>query len=71
MREMVFEVEELAGGGYSARGVSACVFTEADSIEELHAAVREAVACHCEECERPERIRLRFVRFLREETIEP
>jgi hypothetical protein len=71
MKEMVFVVEELPNGGYSARGVTDCVFTEADSLEELHAAVREAADCHCDESERPGRIRLRFVRFLREETIEP
>ena len=71
MREMVFLVDELPDGGYSARGEGDCVFTEADDLEDLYRQVREAAACHCEECEQPERIRLRFVKSLREETIEP
>ncbi len=67
---MLFLVEQSPDGGYSARCEGECVFTEADSLEELHQQVRDAVCCHCgEEC--PERIRLRFSGSGREEVISP
>ena len=60
--EIIFAVQESPEGGYEARALSAPVFTEADSVEELRAAVRDAVECHFEEGERPKMIRLHFVR---------
>ena len=60
--EIIFAVHESAEGGYEARALSAPIFTEADSVEELRAAVRDAVECHFEEEERPKIIRLHFVR---------
>jgi hypothetical protein len=33
--------------------------------------VREAASCHADECVKPDSIRLRFVKVVREETIEP
>jgi hypothetical protein len=71
MREMVFEVKELADGGYSAHSYECCVFTEADDLEDLYRQVREAACCHCEECDQPETIRLRFSRTGGEEVISP
>ena len=62
MSEIVFLVEEAPEGGYSARAVSASIFTEADSLDELREAVRDAVACHYDDGERPKLIRLHFVR---------
>ena len=38
------------------------IVTQADSIEELHAQVRDAVACHFEVADKPKLIRLHFVR---------
>jgi hypothetical protein len=38
------------------------IFTEADSLEELHEAVRDAVRCHFEEADMPKLIRLHTVR---------
>ena len=43
MTEFVFLVEEAPECGYTARGVGAPVFTEADTLEELREAVRDAV----------------------------
>jgi hypothetical protein len=60
--EIIFAVEESPEGGYEARALSAPIFTEADSLEELRRMVRDAVGCHFEEGERPKVIRLHFVR---------
>lgn len=38
------------------------ILTEAESVEELRAAVRGAVACHFDEADRPKIIGLYFVR---------
>ena len=38
------------------------IFTEADTLGELHARVRDAVRCHFEEGQAPKVIRLHFVR---------
>ena len=68
MATVEFYVEER-DGGFVARSACGCIVTEADTLDELHANVREAAACHAEECGRPDSIRLRFVRVEREETI--
>lgn len=60
--EIIFIVEESREGGYEARALGTSVFTEADTIEELREAVREAVSCHFEEGQSPRIIRLRFTR---------
>jgi hypothetical protein len=60
--EIIFTVVESPEGGYEARALSASIFTEADSLDELRAMVRDAVECHFEEPERPAMIRLHFVK---------
>jgi hypothetical protein len=60
--EIIFVVEESPEGGYEARALSDSIFTEADSLEELRSMVRDAVACHFEEADRPRIIRLHFVK---------
>jgi hypothetical protein len=70
MNEIEFIVEEVPGGGYSARASKACILTEADSLEELRKNVCEAARCHCEECSPPEVVVLRFVRDNRVERVE-
>lgn len=62
MNEIIFVVEEAAEGGFTARAVGESIFTEADSIDELHVRVREAVRCHFDEGRAPKLIRLHFVR---------
>lgn len=60
--EIIFNVEESPEGGFDARALGAPIFTQADSIDELRDSVRDAVACHFEESDRPKVIRLHFVR---------
>ena len=62
MNEIFFLVEDAPEGGYTAKALSESIFTEADSLEDLHANVRDAVRCHFEEGEVPKIIRLHFVR---------
>ncbi len=60
--EIIFVVEESPEGGFEARALSASIYTEADTLEELREMVRDAVACHFEDEEQPQIIRLHFVR---------
>lgn len=62
MGEIVFVVEDAPEGGYVARAVGASIFTEADTVEALRTAVRDAVHCHFDEGLAPRVIRLHFVR---------
>jgi hypothetical protein len=62
MNEVIFLVEEADEGGYIARALGASIFTQADTLPELRAAVREAVQCHFDEGEAPKIIRLHFTR---------
>ncbi|MBM3957589.1 MAG: 2-oxoisovalerate dehydrogenase [Gemmatimonadetes bacterium] len=68
MTELVFLVEEAPEGGYTARGLGAPVFTEADTLEELREAVRDAVRCHFDPGTEPKLVRLHLVR---EEVLTP
>jgi len=60
--EIIFEVTEVPEGGYCARALGASIFTQADDLEALKAAVRDAVICHFEEDEAPRMIRLHLVK---------
>lgn len=60
--EIIFTVEEAPEGGYLARAPGHYVFTEADAIEALREAVRDAVRCHISDEDRPKVIRLQVVR---------
>jgi len=64
MTEIVFLVEDdETDGGYTARVRGDCIFTEADTWEELKEKVRDAVRCHyVDESFRPRLIRLHAVR---------
>ena len=62
MNELIFLVDEAPEGGYTARALGASIFTEADSLPELHVQVRDAVRCHFEPGQAPKVIRLHFVR---------
>ena len=62
MNEIIFIVQEAPEGGFEAKTLSAPIFTEADSLDELREMVRDAVSCHFEDEERPKIIRLHFVR---------
>lgn len=60
--EVIFIVEDAPEGGYIAHALGVPIFTEADTLEELRTQVRDAVACHYEEDNRPALIRLHYVR---------
>ena len=62
--EIIFEVtEDEVDGGYNAQALGHAIFTQADSLEELRAMVKDAVACHFgDNVDRPGVIRLHFVR---------
>ena len=60
--ELIFLVEEAPEGGYSARALGESIFTEADTLGELHESVRDAVRCHFDDGMAPRVVRLHFVR---------
>jgi dephospho-CoA kinase len=63
MTEIIFLVEEAPEGGYTARALGEAIFTDADTVDALREAVRDAVRCHFEDAEQaPRVIRLHFVR---------
>lgn len=66
MSEIIFIVEEAPEGGFTARALGESIFTQADSLQELHQQVRDAVRCHFDEGKGPKVIRLHH---LREEVI--
>lgn len=62
MSEIIFVVEDAPEGGFCARAVGESIFTQADTLEELRAQVRDAVHCHFDSGTLPGLIRLHFVR---------
>ena len=62
MREVIFVVEEAPEGGFTAHALDTSIFTEADTLPDLHARVRDAVRCHFDDADLPKVIRLHFVR---------
>lgn len=46
MDEIIFQVEDADEGGFTARALGADIFTEADTVDDLREAVRDAVRCH-------------------------
>jgi predicted RNase H-like HicB family nuclease len=64
MTEIIFEVrEDDVDGGYTASALGFGIHTEAESVDELRANVREAVDCYFDDDQpSPKLIRLHFVR---------
>ena len=63
MEEIIFLVEESDEGGYTAKALGESILTEADTVEELREAVKDAVHCHFDDdIKRPKMIRLHFVK---------
>ncbi|MEM9999196.1 MAG: 2-oxoisovalerate dehydrogenase [Bacteroidota bacterium] len=60
--ELLVQVTESPEGGYEARALGHSIYTEADTLDDLRAMVRDAVAVHFDEAERPKLIRLHIVR---------
>lgn len=62
MNEIIFVVEEAPDGGFAARALGESIYTQAETMHELHTKVRDAVHCHFEPDSVPKLIRLHFVR---------
>ncbi len=62
MSELIFVVEESLESGFTARVLGQSIFTEADTLTELPAKVRDAVRCHFEERKGPKVVHLHHVR---------
>jgi predicted RNase H-like HicB family nuclease len=62
MTEIIFIVEDVLEGGFTAKALSESIFTEAETIEQLKANVKEAVECHFDEAHMPKIIRLHQVK---------
>ncbi|HEV2054812.1 MAG TPA: 2-oxoisovalerate dehydrogenase [Methylomirabilota bacterium] len=60
--EIIFAVEESPEGGYTARALGCPIYTQAETVEELKAMVRDAVRCHYEDGAGPKLIRLHLVK---------
>jgi hypothetical protein len=61
MEELIFLVEESEEGGYIAKGIGVSIFTEADTIEQLKEAVKDAIQCHFDDT-RPKLVRFHMVK---------
>ena len=61
MEEVLFIVEESLEGGFIAKGLGVSIYTEADSMEELRVAVKDAVLCHFDD-DKKRIIRLHIVK---------
>ena len=62
MKEIIFLVEESPEGGYEARALGYSIFSEADSMDELREAVRDAVSCHFGDEDGPKIVRLHLIK---------
>ncbi len=62
MTEIFFIVEEAEEGGYIASALGASIITEADTLDELKANIRDATRCHFEPGAAPMIANLHFVK---------
>lgn len=60
--EIIFSVQESPEGGYEARALGHSIFSQADTLDELKSMLRDAVACHFSEQDKPRIIRLHLVK---------
>jgi predicted RNase H-like HicB family nuclease len=61
--EIIFQVTEADEGGYVASALGHGIHTQAQTLDELRAMVRDAVACYFDDPgTAPKLIRLHFVR---------
>jgi hypothetical protein len=63
VNEVIFLVEEDPECGFTARALGPAIFTEAETVEGIHAAVRDAPGCHFDnEVENPKIVRMHSVK---------
>jgi len=46
MSELIFIVEESDEGGFTAKALNEAIFTEAETLDSLKEAIKDAVKCH-------------------------
>lgn len=56
MHEIQFVVEEASEGGLIARAIGASIFTEANDMKSLRQQIADAVRCHFDEGNAPQKI---------------
>lgn len=56
MNEIIFQIDQAPEGGYIAKALGHAIFTEAETLDELRANVRDAVHCHFDEGQGPKLI---------------
>lgn len=54
MKEIFFLIEEAEEGGYIASAIDQSIITEADTLDELKANIREATVCHFDDGQAPQ-----------------
>ena len=57
--KIIFLFRELPEGGFEARAQGHSIFTQAETMGELEASVREAVQCHFDDARADREIRLK------------
>lgn len=63
MKEIIFLIEEAPEGGFTARALGFSIFTDAETMDDLKANIRETIHCHFDEGEDlPKVVRLHFVK---------
>lgn len=60
--EIIFVVEDSLDSGYEAKALDYSIFTEAETMDELKKNIVEAVNCYFEEDEKPQIIRLHYIK---------
>jgi len=62
IKELMFLVEESEEGGYEAKALGHSIYTQAENLESLKKAIKDALKCHFEEKERPQIVTLHIVK---------
>lgn len=63
MNELIFLIEDAPEGGFTAKALGECIYTEGDTLDDLKTQIKDAVICHFEdESKRPKILRLHYVK---------
>ncbi len=62
MEELIFIIKESDEGGFEAKALGYSIFTEAEDMNSLKKAIKDAVICHFEKDNMPRIIRLHTVK---------
>jgi len=57
-KEIIFLVKDSSEGGYEAKAIGYSIYTEADTMNELHIMLKDSIECHFGDKEQPEIIHL-------------